>query len=345
MVLPHVVPAIAPQPGGVDWPTRAWPTGPAPAGIDALVDAAFSDPAMATTYAVVIVQGGLLVAERYGNALPSFTHAPTPVTAATPLLSWSMAKSVLHSAVGLLVADGVVDLDRPIGAPEWPDGDARAAITWRQCLQMRDGLAWREDYVDDTASDVIEMLFGAGKDDVAHFAAERELEAAPGTRFSYSSGTSNLLARAVGEAVGGGEAIARRLRDRLFAPIGMTEATIGLDAAGTFVGSSFAYATARSWARFATLYLRGGEWDGRRVLDRDWVDTAQVPTGADDDGTYYSHHWWLDAKGTYWASGYRGQRAIVVPALDAVVVRLGDTPQEGYDALAGWCASVIDALR
>jgi CubicO group peptidase (beta-lactamase class C family) len=257
-----------------------------------------------------------------------------------------MAKSMLHAAVGLLVADGALSLDAPAAIEEWQtDDDPRRAITLRQLLEMRDGLAWNEDYVDDAASDVIEMLFGAGQGDVAGYAAARPLACPPGTRFNYSSGTSNLVARLVGDVVGRGEPTAAFLRERLFAPLGMRDAVPRLDEAGTFVGSSFVHLTARSMARFGTLYLRGGVWEGRQLLPQPWVHEAQVPVSADDDpATYYSLHWWLDGAGAYWASGYRGQRCVVAPHLDAVVVRFGETPAERYAAIRSWLGEVLAAL-
>ena len=344
--LPDVAPAAAPQPIGVAWPTEQWPHGEAIGALDVLVEAAFEDPALEDTYAVVIVQGGRLLAERYAGALPSFTHAPTPVTEATPLLSWSMAKSVLHAAVGVLVGEGRLDPDARAAVPEWSTpGDPRGRITLRQLLQMRDGLDWTEDYVDDTVSDVIEMLFGSGTGDVGAFAARHELAFEPGTRFNYSSGTSNLVARIVGDVVGRGEATERFLAERLFDPLGMRDATITLDGAGTFIGSSYVYCSARSYAKFATLYLRGGSWEGRQLLSRSWVDGAQVPVSEDaDPATFYSNHWWLDGRGSYWASGYEGQRCVVCPARDAVVVRLGRTPDARYPALRAWCDAVLAAL-
>ncbi|HEV3213865.1 MAG TPA: serine hydrolase [Acidimicrobiales bacterium] len=344
--LPHVTPAAAPQPVGVAWPTARWPEGEPIGALDALLEAAFTDPELEETYAVVVVQHGRLVAERYGGALPSFTHPPTEVTASTPLLSWSMAKSVLHAAVGCLVDDGRLDPDAPAAVPEWSDpSDPRGRITLRELLQMRDGLAWVEDYVDDGISDVIEMLFGTGAADVGAFAAGHPLAAAPGTRFNYSSGTSNLVARLVGDVVGRGEPTRAFLRDRLFGPLGMDDAAVTLDASGTFIGSSYVYCSARSFAKFATLYLRGGRWEDRQLLSRSWVDGAQVAVSQDADArTYYSHHWWLDGEGTYWASGYEGQRCVVSPGHDAVVVRLGRTPDERYPAVRAWCDAVVAAL-
>lgn len=340
-------PSFAPQPDGVAWPTDRWPEGTATPTVTALVDRAFEDAELAETYAVVVVQHGRVVAERYGGALPSFTHAPTPVTPTTPLLSWSIAKSVLHAAVGILVGQGRLDPDAPARVPAWTDpGDPRRAITLRQLLQMRDGLRWNEDYVDETVSDTIEMLFGSGKDDVASFAAARELAHQPGTTFNYSSGSSNLVAAMMGDAVGRGGETASFLTERLFEPLGMHDATIRCDQAGTFVGSSYVYCSARSFAKFATLYLRGGEWDGSRLLDDAWVADAQAPVSQDTTvpNTYYSHHWWLDARGSFWASGYEGQRVVYSPTRNAVVVRLGHTPAVGYPALRSWCDSVVAAL-
>jgi CubicO group peptidase (beta-lactamase class C family) len=207
--------ALPPQPAGVDWPTEDWPMGEVPAGVHLtpLLDEVFdADGPLAQTFAVLVVHQGRIVAERYAGALEHFDRPPTPVTAETPLLSWSMAKSVLHAAVGLLVGDGKLDLDAPAAVPEWADrGDPRHAITLRQLLAMRDGLAFAEDYVDGEVSDTIQMLFGDGQADMAHFAADRPLAAPPGSSFNYSSGTSNIISGIVARSVGPGESYARFL--------------------------------------------------------------------------------------------------------------------------------------
>jgi CubicO group peptidase (beta-lactamase class C family) len=346
-ILPAGTRSVAPQPPGVAWPTPDWPIGEPDAAIDELVAQAFADPALAETYAVVVVRDGGIVAERYGGALPSFSHPPTPVTASTPLLSWSMAKSCLHAAVGVLVDEDRLDPDAAAPVPEWRgDGDPRTAITLRQLLQMRDGLDWCEDYVDDRISDVIEMLFATGQRDVAGFAAKRPLEVPPGTRFNYSSGTSNLIARIVGDVVGHGAATEAFLRDRLWEPLSMHDATVTIDDAGTFIGSSYVYCTARSMAKFATMYLRGGIFADERLVSERWTLDAQLPTSIDvEPRTYYSHHWWLDGTGVYWASGYEGQRAVVVPDCNAVVVRYGRTPEAaGSVPLRAWVDQMVVAL-
>ena len=337
------------QPARVPWPTAAWPTGAPPAGLEAVVDEVFADgDRFGTTYAVVVVQGGRLLLERYGGALPHFDRPPTPVEPDTPLLSWSMAKSVLHATVGVLVGEGRLSLDAPPGVPGWDDG--RAAITLDQLLQMRDGLAWNEDYVDAGASDVIEMLFGSGQDDVAAYAQARPLAHEPGTVFNYSSGTSNVIAAIVGRIVGSGDADRRYVLAHVLHPIGMRSADPRVDEAGTFVGSSYVYATAQDWARFGTLYLRDGVWDGRRVLPVGWVDHGRRVRSVDEsDGGLYGAHWWIDqldtARGTFRASGYEGQMVAICPPLDAIVVRLGSTPEAIVPNLPPWRKRVLDALE
>ena len=231
------------QPAGVAWPTDDWPTGEVPPGVELVPCSTRSSttrgpwprpsPSWSSTAAA-------WSHERYAGALEHFDRPPTPVAADTPLLSWSMAKSVLHAVIGLLVGDGKLDLDAPAAVPEWADpGDPRHAITLRQLLAMRDGLDFAEDYVDGEVSDTIQMLFGDGQADMAHFAADRPLAAPPGTRFNYSSGTSNIISGIVARTVGPGESYARFLHSRLFGPLGMTSADPEFDEAGTWVASSY----------------------------------------------------------------------------------------------------------
>ncbi|MEO7428470.1 MAG: serine hydrolase [Acidimicrobiales bacterium] len=337
------------QPEGVPWPTETWPLGTAPARLEAVVDEVFTDEErFGTTYAVAVVQGGRLLLERYGGELPHFDRPPEPVVRDTPLLSWSVAKSVLHAGVGVLVGDGRLRLDEPAGVPAWT-GDERSAITLDQLLEMRDGLAWAEDYVDAGVSDVIEMLFGAGQADVAAYATSRPLAHPPGTVFNYSSGTSNIVASIVGGVVGTGDATRRFLLDRVLGPIGMRSADPRLDDAGTFIGSSFVYATAQDWVRFGTLYLRDGTWDGTRLLPEGWFDHGRRIRSVDpSDGSLYGAHWWIDQldleRGTFWAAGYEGQMVAACPPLDAIVVRLGRTVEPLTANLPPWRKRVFDTL-
>jgi CubicO group peptidase (beta-lactamase class C family) len=306
----------------------------------------FDDPRYETTYAVAVVLDGALVVERYGGALPNWVGDPIVVTPATPLLSWSMAKSMVQAAVGILVGDGRLDLDADGLVPEWVD-DERGAITLPDLLAMRDGLDWNEDYVDAGVSHVIEMLYGAGHEDVGAYARARPLAARPGTRFNYSSGTTNVISGIVADVVGRGASYRTFLRERLFAPIGMSTAEPTLDATGLWVASSYVHATALDFARFGYLYLRDGVWDGTRLLPEGWVDAARRLRSVDpDDGRGYGHQWWVthDEHGTFWANGYEGQSILVSPALDLVAVRIGRTGAARGPDLFDWRARLVAAV-
>lgn len=333
------------QPEGVPWPTDEWPTGD-PVDVrhrklTKLVDTAFADDppaALGLTRALLVVQHGRIVVERYGPGFHSefdevAGRSPEPDGPDTTLISWSMAKSMLQIAVGIATRDHQLRLDSRAPVPEWDDhDDPRHGITWHHLLHMASGLSWVEEYSTDRGSDVIGMLFGDGRADMAAYAAAFPLAARPGTQYCYSSGTTNILARALQRVLGlEGDAAGMTawLHDELFAPIGMTTAVPKFDDAGTWVASSYVYATARDFARFGLLTLRGGTWDGTPVVDPSWIDAARRPIRlATGHPNRYGSHWWVhdDGLGTFAAHGYEGQRILCVPSRDLVVVRLGKTP-------------------
>ena len=305
------------------------------------------------TYAALVVHCGAIVAERYAGAIPKKAGPDLPVDAGTPLLSWSMAKSVLHAVYGILVRDGLVALGDPAPVPSWQGaGDPRGGITIDALLAMRDGLDFVEEY-GEGRSDVAEMLFQTGREDVAAFALARPAAHAPGEVFNYSSGTSNILARIAGDIVErvegpGPDAFTAFVERELFAPAGITSARLGFDTAGTWVASSYVYATARDWARFGRLYLGDGLVDGARLLPDGWVAHGTRTRSIDPtDGTTYGAHWYTvdDGLGTFRASGYRGQWILATPALDLLVVRLGHADETCNDANTVWRAAIVDAFR
>jgi CubicO group peptidase (beta-lactamase class C family) len=312
-------------------------------------------PEEGISLALVVAQGGRVVLERYG-VRPGNLFQPDPeeVTAATPLISWSVAKSVVHAAVGILSGDGRLDVADPAPVAEW-HGTEKEAITWLDLLEMRSGLAFVEDYVDDERSDCLEMLFGSGADDHAAYAAGRPLEHPPGTAFNYSSGTTNILCRLLGDLVSDGatdpatrEAATRAFLDqRLFGPAGMVDADPRFDGAGNWVGSSYVHAPARQFARFGELYLRDGVVGEGRVLPAGWVDQARTPVSSDpESGFGYGRHWWIwpDQPASLGAHGYQGQYVVVLPAHDAVVVHLGQTDASVRDRLVGRLRELFERL-
>ncbi|MGA1361908.1 MAG: serine hydrolase domain-containing protein [Ilumatobacteraceae bacterium] len=330
------------------FPGPDWGTGPLPAGTDAravetLVAALLGSPEeLGTTLALLVVHDGRIVLEHYGGGAGP----------ATTLISWSVAKSITHALVGIAVGDGRLSTaDRDL-FPGWLD-DARSRITLQHLLNMSSGLAWNEDYVDGSVSDVIEMLFGSdgkgGRDDHAAFAASKPLVHPPGTAYAYSSGTTNLvtrvLSRALGEVPPSNTVMDAFMRTRLFGPIGMGSAVAKHDRSGNFVGSSFVYATARDFARFGWLYENDGVWDGTRILPAGWVDHGRTWTATDpESGVGYGAHWWLEPRlpGSMAAFGYEGQSVWVVPDRDLVLVRLGKTDAALGPALR---TALVDLVR
>ncbi len=318
---------LSPQPADTPFPTRDWPEGDLTcrrAAFDALVAEAFAakdTPELGETHALLVVQNGRLAFERYGEGFDvGSTHH-----------SWSEAKSITQALIGLLVKDGKIDIAAPADVPEWK-GDARAAITLDQLLHMSSGLKFIEDYAPDGGpSDVIAMLFNEGKDDVAAYAAAQPLAHPPGSFWSYASGTTNIISRYAARALDAyGPDFERFMRARLFEPIGIKSAQPKFDKAGTFIGSSYCFMTARDFARFGLLYARDGVWEGRRLLPEFWVDYARTPTFQQDGvlDARYGAQWWLDfgGPGSFSANGYDGQFTLILPDRDVIIVRHGKTP-------------------
>lgn len=342
------LPPLPAQPAGVPWPTDAWPTGELPDNMDKarfarLMDAAFGENPSAElgeTFGTVIVKGGKLVHEQYAPDYGPDRTCP----------SWSKAKSITHALVGVLVGDGKIDIHAPADVPEWAaPGDPRGRITLDLLLRMSSGLVFREDYVPEHPSDVIAMLWGEGKDDTAHFAASFALAHEPGSHWSYASGTTNIVSRCAARAAGAsGPDFHRFMRERLFDPLGMKSPTPKFDKAGTFIGSSFCFCRPRDFARFGLLYLRGGIWEGKRLLPEGWADYARTPTwqqaGAEAP---YGAHWWLGlaGPGSFSANGFEGQYTVLIPELDMVLVRNGKTPLEMKENPKKWIAEVVDCFR
>ncbi|MEZ6022954.1 MAG: serine hydrolase [Hyphomonadaceae bacterium] len=359
--------ALPAQPAAVAWPTQTWPEAPLPGDLDQsafdlAVTEAFAGvhPQMGETRAVIVVQGGRIVFERYADGY----------TRDTRLISWSMAKSVTHALVGAAVLQDRIAIDAPMGSPYWRAGDRRASISWRDWLNMVDG----QDYLEIGAPSVLEndvthMLYGRGRGDTARFAASLPLAHDPGAHWNYNSAGTILIADALTRTVvpDPQSPTDRRnrmrawMQDSLFGPIGMSP-VVEFDPTGLYYGSALVWATARDWARFGTLYLRDGVWDGTRVLPEGWVDFART-RGPDADTDVYGAHWWLTPThgpgapmrslitdnamaDAFSAQGHEGQIVVVVPSKDLVLVRLGlfGDQTSSWDALGDWSTRMVGAF-
>ncbi len=290
--------------------------------LGAALDDAMADETAATRALLVVVDGEI-AAERYADGFD----------AQTPFLSWSMAKSVTATLVGAAVQRGLIDIDAPAPVPEW-NGDERAAITWNDLLRMQSGLAFEEIY-GDPSSDVSRMLFAAHE--AAAVAARQKLAYAPGSHWAYSSGTTNILARALRAALEAGGADYHAFpAEAVFAPLGAASAVMELDSAGNHIGSSYVYMTARDWARLGQLYLNDGAWNGARLLPEGW--SAYVASPAEMSDGEYGAQFWLNRDGAartrylpgvpenvYYFAGHEGQYVFIVPDSNAVIVRTGIT--------------------
>lgn len=301
--------------------------------LEAALDRAFSEtdqPPYRRVKAIVILHNGKIVAERYAPGYGS----------GTPILGYSLAKSVTNALIGILVRQKKLTVEQQAPVPEWDDlSDPRHKITIDQLLRMTSGLALEES---DTGFDpVSRMLFL--ETDMAGFAERARLKASPGSQWEYSSGNTLILSRIIRDAVGGrAEDVVDFARKELFEPLGITSASIEFDATGTPVGSIYMFLSARDWARFGELYLNDGVVRGRRILPEGWTKYSAAPTLDTDYGagfwTNRGAH--LNAatriragmpEDSFYGSGNLGQRIVIIPSEGLVVVRLGLTHSPGFD--------------
>jgi CubicO group peptidase (beta-lactamase class C family) len=320
---------------------------PASEALRAALDRAFAEPATGPprgTKAVVVLHDNRIVAERYA---PGYGID-------TPQLGWSMTKSVTSALIGVLVRQGRLSVTAPAPVAAWRDpSDPRHAITVEQLMRMTSGLALDETNSGFDPSSRMEYT----EPDMARFAESAALQAPPGTRYHYSSPSTLILSRIVRDAAGGRAEDVRRFAEReLFGPLGMRHVTLQFDAAGTPIGSSSMYATARDWARFGLLYANDGVVAGRRILPEGWVDFSASPAPGSRDG--YGAGFFTNRgdaefsrnrvrggmpRDSFFASGTQGQRIVIAPAERLVVVRLGRSQDwETFD-IRGLIRLVADA--
>ena len=321
------------------WPAADWALEPVPASPAIAELEAYAFPARddanrtgVRTDALLIVRDGRVVYERYA----------WPTRADTPHLTWSMSKSLLATTLGVAYGQGRFQLDAPV-AQYYPPFARHPRIKVGHLLNWASGLDWHEDYeYAPLKSSVVAMLYTRGRSDMAAFTAAHAAAAEPGARFRYSSGDSNVLAAALKGMVGV-EAYAEYPWNALFEPLGITSAVWETDAAGTFVGSSYAYMSARDLARIGLLMQRDGRWGEQQVLPQAWVAFNRTPLAsyqaqsAKAGDAVPGGHWWLNAElpgaARPWANapadafaalGHWGQGLYVLPTEKLVIVRYAD---------------------
>ena len=324
-----------PLPSFTDTDTLAWPYGDKlpdalPSAIDTtLLQQAFNKQFSKDnqTRALLVVYDGQVVAEKYAPGLNMYT----------PLQGWSVSKSITAALTGILVEQGKLDINASGLLPQWQHTN-KAGITLRELLHQTSGIRYREEYLG--PSEATTMLFKKG--DMSGYIAALPMEYMPGTVFNYSSGNANLVSHIIRHAVAPEDYYAFPYTSLLY-PLGMYHTFLETDAGGTYVGSSYTYATARDFARFGLLYYQNGCWNGKQLLPDHWVQASVQPFRA-DPLQHYGYFFWLNGRDKdhpdqrwfpdvpsdmFFASGYLGQGIYIIPSKKLVVVRLG---QRNVDA-------------
>ncbi len=266
------------------------------------------------TTALLIIHHDTIKYERYDKGF----HAESR------MLGWSMAKSITSTLVGILANKGIIHKEDKVNEPKW-NNDERKEITWNNLLQMTAGLEWEENY--GSISSVTQMLYDS--DDVYASATDCPLAYKPGTYFEYSSGTTNILSGQIKKLFSTIKAYWRFPYEELFYPIGAESMLLETDPKGTFIGSSYAWATAKDWAKYGRLYLKNGNWNGKQILSKEWIEYTTTPVQSSKGR--YGAQFWLSTptefpdvpQDMYFADGFQGQRIFIVPSKDLLVIRFG----------------------
>lgn len=287
------------------------------------------------TRAVVVLYKDKLIAEKYD----------TGFTKDSRILGWSMTKSLTSAAFGVLVKQGKIDIYKPAPIAEWKNDD-RKNITVNDLLHMNSGLEWEENY--STICDATKMLFQS--EDMGKVQMDKPAQFKPNTHWYYSSGTTNLLSRILKHQFKSQQEYLDFWYSAVIDKIGMNSMVVEQDMSGTFVGSSYGWATPRDWSKFGLLYLHKGNWNGEQVLDESWVKYTVTPTNTSDGK--YGAQFWLNAGGKFpaapkdmfYCNGYQGQTVAIIPSLDLVIVRMGLKEDPAFD-FNGFLKGIIDSVK
>jgi CubicO group peptidase (beta-lactamase class C family) len=272
------------------------------------------------TSAVVVVKDGQIVAERYARGID---HE-------TPQRTWSVAKSITATVLGAARRQGMIDIDYPAVIEAWDSGaDPRRNITIRNLMHMASGLDSGE-----SGSRTDRLYFGGGR--VVDQAASKVMEAMPGKRFKYANDDTLIAMRSLREALEDDSKFHSFPYEAVLHKIGARHTTMEVDWNGDFISSSQVWSTARDLARVGQLYLQDGMWGSERILPEGWVDFVRTPAPAQPaSGAGYGAQFWLmnNAPGVpadaFYMAGNRGQYVVIVPSMNAIVVR------RGFDVIGG----------
>jgi CubicO group peptidase (beta-lactamase class C family) len=304
------------------------------------IDGAFTNAEVQKTRTVLVSYKNQILGEKYAGGF----------TKDTPVLGWSMTKSVLATLYGILQYRGKIEMGylpfKELELSGLPGKDPRDLISLDDLLRMQSGMEWNEDY--SSISDVTRMLFMARDMTKAQLKTDYTLNSPK--IWNYSSGTSNLLSGILREQFKSHQDYLDFPYSALIDKIGMHSMLIETDMSGNFVGSSYGWANTRDWAKFGILHLNKGKWNGEQLFSPEWIEYITRPT-AQSNGTYGAH-WWLNAEGKYpdvpkdlySANGYQGQYVFIIPSKDLVIVRTGLAESPDFD-VNKFISEVIKAIN
>ena len=328
------------DPRSLDWPNGdANATQPVPntinaEALDQASDWAFNrDTEEQDTLSLLVIHQGKIIHERYAEGIDQTTRTRT----------WSTAKSIAATLIGMRVDSGKMALDAPIKmdwSPTLPGGeDPRNSVTLRHLLNMSSGLYPIDSFnMEYATGSGLSYWVGASSVDGAR---NRGLVRKPGTFWDYENYDTLLAVKAFKDTLAGDAAYLEFPRKRLLDRIGMRNTLLSTDRFGDFILSSQVYTNARDLGRFGLLYLNNGMWDGERLISKEWIEFSRTPAPASASRGYdYGAQWWLvpDQRkkdvpaDAYSTAGNRGQYVIVDPSHDLVIVRRGlDYGKQGFN--------------
>lgn len=293
--------------------------------LDLAVDKAFDLPGedKQQTRSVLVVFKDRIIAEKYKEGFDetSLMHG------------WSMTKSLTSTLYGILQRQDSLDIYKETGIQDWEEDDRRH-ITYNDLLHMNSGLEWEEAYFN--ISDITKMLYL--ESDMGQVQIQNQLIAKPNELWNYSSGTTNILSGPLlRKEFDSHQKYLDFWYKELIDKIGMNSMVVETDLSGNYIGSSYAWATTRDWAKFGLLYLHEGSWNGEQILDSSWVQYAKTPTNTSEGR--YGAQFWLNAGGyhpdvpkdMYSCNGFKGQYVFIIPSRNLVVVRTGLVSDPKFD--------------
>ena len=308
------------------------------AKLNATIDKVFDkkDAVKQKTRALLVIYNDKIIAERYGYGM----------TKTSKILGWSMTKSITATMFGILQSQNKFDIYKSAPIEEWQN-DKRKSITTNDLLHMNSGLEWEENY--SKISDATQMLFLSKN--MGRVQLEKPQLFPVNKHWNYSSGTSNLLSYILRKQFKTHQEYLDFWYTELIDKIGMKSMIVETDMSGNYVGSSYAWATARDWSKFGLLYLHKGNWNGTQIFDKNWVKYVATPT--ENSNGIYGGHFWLNAGGRYKdapkdlfsCDGYQGQKVFIIPSKNMVIVRMGlKEEKDGFD-FNGLLKGIIGAVK